>query len=107
MEPLEIEVDELARWRSEGRDFDLLDVRQPEEIALCKLPGATFIPLRELPRRLGELDPARPLVVHCHHGIRSLQAVHLLRSRGFGQARSLAGGIDAWSREVDPSVPRY
>ena len=107
MEPLEIEVGEVARWKEEGRDFDVLDVRQPEEHAAAHIAGATLIPLRELPQRLGELDAARPLVVHCHHGMRSLQAVHLLRSRGFAQARSMAGGIDAWSREVDPSVPRY
>jgi sulfur-carrier protein adenylyltransferase/sulfurtransferase len=107
MEPLEIDVEELARWRAEERDFDLLDVRQPEELALCGLPGARLIPLRELPQRLGELDSSRPLVVHCHHGPRSLHAVQLLRSRGFARAWSLAGGIDAWSRQVDPSVPRY
>jgi molybdopterin/thiamine biosynthesis adenylyltransferase/rhodanese-related sulfurtransferase len=107
MEPLEIDVAELSRWKQEGRDFALLDVRQPEEHALARLDGAQIIPLRELPQRLGELDPERPLVVHCHHGIRSLHAVQLLRRSGFAGARSLAGGIDAWSREIDPSVPRY
>jgi adenylyltransferase/sulfurtransferase len=107
MEPLEIDVDEVARWRQEGRDFDLLDVRQPGEHAVATIEGARLVPLRELPQRLGELDPSRPLVVYCHHGMRSLHAVQLLRSQGFQRARSMAGGIDAWSCEVDPAVPRY
>jgi molybdopterin/thiamine biosynthesis adenylyltransferase/rhodanese-related sulfurtransferase len=107
MEPMEIEVSEVARWRQEGRDFDLLDVRQPDEHAVAAIAGAKLIPLQELPQRLDELDRSRPLVVHCHHGMRSLHAVQLLRSRGFDKAQSMRGGIDAWTDEVDSSVPRY
>ena len=107
MEELEIDVAELRRRQEAGREPAVLDVREPREHAIARIPGATLIPLRELPQRLAELDPERPLVVHCHHGIRSLQAVRLLRARGFAGAVSLRGGIDAWSREVDPAVPRY
>jgi molybdopterin/thiamine biosynthesis adenylyltransferase/rhodanese-related sulfurtransferase len=107
MEELEIEVAELRRRQGEGREPAVLDVREPREHAIARIPGSTLIPLGELPQRLAELDPERPLAVYCHHGIRSLHAVRLLRSRGFVGAVSLRGGIDAWSREVDPSVPRY
>ena len=85
----------------------VLDVRQRREHEICRLEGALLIPLRELPDRLGELDPAATLVVHCHFGPRSLRAVELLRGMGFERAYNLAGGIDAWSVEIDPAVPRY
>ncbi|HVS03514.1 MAG TPA: molybdopterin-synthase adenylyltransferase MoeB [Thermoanaerobaculia bacterium] len=104
--PWEIAPEELARWRGEGRDLQLLDVREPFEQAICSLQGARRVPLRQLPQRLAELDRQRPLVAYCHHGIRSARAVELLRREGF-QAINLAGGIDAWSRQVDPSLPRY
>jgi len=89
----------------------LLDVREPWEVALAaiSLPGATSlqVPMRELPARLGELDPAQPVVCICHHGARSAQVVAFLERMGFASAYNLAGGIDAWSRDVDPGVPRY
>ena len=103
----EIEVGELARWRAEGRDVTVLDVRSPEEYDIARIEGSTLIPLHELPDRLGELDPAATIVAHCHHGMRSARATELLRRMGFARARNLAGGIDAWSRQVDPDVPRY
>ncbi len=103
----EISVQELDRWRKEGRDFTLLDVRSPQEYDIARMPDATLIPLPELPDRLGELDPAATIVAHCHHGMRSARAVNLLRGMGFSRAVNLAGGIDAWSEEVDPAVPRY
>jgi sulfur-carrier protein adenylyltransferase/sulfurtransferase len=102
-----IQVEELKRWRDEGRDLIVLDVRNPQEFRIARIEGATFIPLHELQDRLGELDPAATLVVHCHHGPRSTQAVRFLRQMGFARARNLLGGIDEWSRQVDPSVPRY
>ena len=104
---LEIAPRELAAWLASGRDPLILDVRTPAEAALAALPGALLLPLDELPRRLGELDPARPTVVHCHLGLRSLVAVELLREHGFANSWSLRGGIDAWSAEIDPAVPRY
>ena len=109
MDRWEMTVTELAQWREEGRAFDLLDVREPHEHRIASIEGAELVPLRELSSRIDGLDGEtdRPLVVHCHHGSRSLRAVQLLRSRGIGRAINLAGGIDAWSREVDPEVPRY
>jgi molybdopterin/thiamine biosynthesis adenylyltransferase/rhodanese-related sulfurtransferase/molybdopterin converting factor small subunit len=103
----DIEPAEAKRWLDEGRDFSILDVRSPQENAICRIAGAKLIPLQDLPRRLGELDPARTYVVHCHHGPRSTLAVQAMRAAGFAGARNLAGGIDAWSEEIDPSVPRY
>jgi sulfur-carrier protein adenylyltransferase/sulfurtransferase len=106
-EDFDVYADEVSRWLEERRDFTILDVRSPMEHAICRIAGAVLIPLQELPDRLAELDPAGRYVVHCHHGGRSAQAVELMRERGFTAARNLAGGIDAWSREVDPAVPRY
>lgn len=103
----EIEVTDLARWRNEGRDVVLLDVRTPQEYQIARIDGAVLIPLQELPDRLNELDTASMIVAQCHSGVRSGQAVHFLRQHGFAKTRNLAGGIDAWSREVDPGVPRY
>lgn len=105
--PFEITVEELDRWRREGRDHVLLDVREPHEYATCAIAGARLVPLRQVSQELDQLDTAAVIVVHCHHGGRSAQAVQFLRQRGFAGATNLAGGIDAWSRLVDPSVPRY
>jgi adenylyltransferase/sulfurtransferase len=102
----EIEVEELAELRSNRREVTLLDVRTPEEHAIARIEGAKLIPLHELPDRLGELDTSESIVVHCHHGPRSLRATQILREMGY-QAVNLRGGINAWSERVDPSVPRY
>ena len=85
----------------------VLDVREPWERALCHLPDSLHIPLQSLPARVGELDPKRPTVVLCHHGVRSFQAARWLAQRGFAQVANLSGGIDGWAREVDPSMPVY
>ena len=85
----------------------LLDVRNPEEILICRIAGATVIPLPELAQRLGELDPDRSTVVHCKSGARSAKAVDLLRSAGFRDVRNMTGGILRWIDEVDPSLPKY
>jgi adenylyltransferase/sulfurtransferase len=106
-EGFDITVGELKRRIDEGRPQTILDVRNPQEWEIARIPGAVLIPLHELQDRLGELDPAASLVVHCHHGPRSTRAVHFLRQMGFSRAVNLAGGIDAWSLEVDPSVPQY
>jgi adenylyltransferase/sulfurtransferase len=103
----DVDVRTLQRWLDEGRPVTVLDVRNPPEYEVCRLDGARLIPLRELPDRLDELDPADTLVVHCHLGPRSSRAVAFLRGQGFERAYNLAGGIDAWSVEIDPSVPRY
>lgn len=92
-----------------GHPPALLDVRRMEEFALVNLPGARLIPLHELPARLDELDDwkDREVVVYCHHGIRSRQAIGFLEQSGFVSLVNLTGGIDAWSLDVDPSLPRY
>jgi rhodanese-related sulfurtransferase len=86
----------------------LLDVRNPDEHEICALPGALLIPLHELPDRLDELEGRahQTIVVYCHHGVRSLSGAALLSANGFS-ATSLRGGIEAWSRDVDPTVPTY
>jgi adenylyltransferase/sulfurtransferase len=98
---------ELAALRAQGADHVLLDVREASELAIAALPGATHIPLAMLPLRAGELDPKRPTVVMCHMGGRSAMAVRWLRQNGFEKTWNLAGGIDAYSHDVDPAVPRY
>jgi rhodanese-related sulfurtransferase len=85
----------------------LLDVREPWEFELARIEGSLLLPLGQVPAHLDELDPARETVVICHHGVRSMQAAFFLQSRGFRNIINLAGGIDAWSREVDPNVPAY
>ena len=85
----------------------LLDVREPWEADIATIPGSTLIPLGELGDRAGELDPAASVVVYCHLGVRSEYAARQLAGSGFGRVRNLAGGIDAWSRTVDPAVARY
>ena len=102
----DIPVEELARLREAGSSFTLLDVREPHEYAICNL-GGTLIPLKSLPSRLSELDPAAHVVVHCRSGGRSAKAVELLRASGFGNAWNLQGGILAWIDRIDPSLTRY
>src|SRR5262245_48368612 len=105
----EITARQLARRQENGETFYLLDVRQPEEHALAALPNSKLIPLGELVARADEVTPHEgvPIVVYCHHGIRSRHAAEALSRLGHGEVHSLAGGIDAWSVEVDPMVPRY
>ncbi len=92
-----------------GRDPStvLVDVREPFEWDIVHVNGARHLPLRELPARLSELDGHADVLVYCHHGTRSRQAVELLKAAGFSKARSVRGGIDAWATEVDPRLPRY
>jgi rhodanese-related sulfurtransferase len=86
----------------------LLDVREPWEFATAAIPGATLIPMGEIPSRAHrELDPDQPTIVLCHHGARSLSVTMWLRREGFEHVQSLAGGIDEWSRKIDPAIPRY
>lgn len=105
--PFDIAPVELRECLADGTSPVILDVRTPQERAIAHLDDAVHIPLQELPQRFDELPRDRDLVVHCHHGPRSTQAVAFLRAQGFPRARNLAGGIDAWSREIDPTVPRY
>jgi rhodanese-related sulfurtransferase len=101
-----ISVQELKARIDRKEKFVLLDVREPREYAKAKIEGSTLIPLGFLASRLGELDRSAKLVVHCKVGGRSASAVQLLREKGY-DAVNLEGGIDAWSKSIDPSVPRY
>jgi adenylyltransferase/sulfurtransferase len=98
---------ELAARLRRGDDLDLLDVREPWEWELARIPGARLVPLGQLDAALATLDRAREIVVHCKTGARSARAVRALREAGFRRARNLVGGIVRWSDEVDPAVPRY
>jgi sulfur-carrier protein adenylyltransferase/sulfurtransferase len=104
---IEISARDLQRERSLKPSLLLVDVREPREAEIAHIAGARLIPLRELPGRLTELPGHAEIVTHCHHGPRSLKAAEILKGAGFANVRSLAGGIDAWAREVDPEVPRY
>jgi len=105
------EISPQAVHEALGRhdDFCLLDVRPARQCAFCHIDGALQIPLNELPERVAvELpDKQRPIVVMCHLGISSLRGLEWLRRQGYEQVKSMAGGIDAWSQQVDESVPRY
>jgi rhodanese-related sulfurtransferase len=103
----EITVEELRHWRDEGKTFVLLDVREPEEIAIVRLADSTWIPMRELPQRIGELDPSIPVAVICHHGGRSERVAAFLAARGFVQAVNVEGGIDAYAARIERSLARY
>jgi rhodanese-related sulfurtransferase len=107
--PLEIDCHSLEARLAAGEDLLLLDCREPHEHALVNLPLARLIPMSELGARAAELEPfrGRPIVVHCHHGGRSLRVAQWLREQGFEQTQSLAGGIDEWAVAIDPSLPRY
>ena len=87
-------------------DLVLLDVREPWEHEVARISNSTLLPMNLLPGKVNTLDRSSEIVVYCHHGVRSDMAAEWLRSQGFS-AKNLAGGIDRWSQEVDPTVPRY
>ncbi len=102
---------ELTTFLQGEPQAQLLDVREPWELQLCRLvvPGARAldIPMQEVPGRLHDIDPTQPVVCICHHGMRSAQVVAFLQRQGYEHAYNLTGGIDAWSTQVDAGVPRY
>ena len=108
-ESLEISVQDVAQLVNEKTDFYFLDCRNPDEYAVAAISGATLIPMNELEFRVSELSEHkdRRVVVHCHLGGRSLRVAQWLRQNGFQRAQSMAGGISAWSDEIDPSIPKY
>ncbi len=103
----EIDAIELKARLDRGDDFKLIDVREPHEFQICRIPGSTLIPLGELPKHLHELDPSTEYVMHCKMGGRSAKAVDLMRQSGFKKVLNMTGGITAWSEKVDPTVPKY
>jgi rhodanese-related sulfurtransferase len=106
---LEISAREVAaRLASESAGLVLLDVREPWEFQTAKIAGSKLMPMGEVPSRVfQEVDPEAHIVTVCHSGVRSLNVAVWMRNQGFENVQSLSGGIDSWSREVDPAVPRY
>ena len=98
---------ELKKELDSGKHIVIVDVREPHEYDIAKIPGTKLVPLGELPERVSELDSADEIVMQCHTGARSARATEFLRGIGFKKVRNLDGGIEAWSIEVDPSIPRY
>ncbi|MGC9971343.1 MAG: rhodanese-like domain-containing protein [Bryobacteraceae bacterium] len=108
--PVEISVLEVKRRLEAGEAVRLIDVREPQEFAMCRIEGAELIPMRSIPKELAALKEKtgeRALVFYCHHGPRSLQVVTWLRQRGLAGCQSMQGGIDRWAASVDPGVRRY
>ena len=110
--PYQITVADLAavlaeQQQPEGPGVTILDVREQVEIQTCALPDFVHIPLMDVPREFATLPRDHALVVICHHGVRSAQAVGYLRQQGFVNAINLQGGIDAWARQIDPAMPTY
>ncbi|UOP05138.1 rhodanese-like domain-containing protein [Conchiformibius kuhniae] len=98
---------QLQALLRERPDTVLLDVREDDEVALCALPGHRHIPMNLIPLRHNELPDDVPIVLYCHHGIRSLNSARYLAEAGFDDLYNLSGGIDAWARDIDPEMARY
>jgi sulfur-carrier protein adenylyltransferase/sulfurtransferase len=103
----ETDVRELKRKMDAKEDFFLLDVREPNEYQIGKIPGSTLIPLGDVPRRYQEIPRDKEIIVHCKMGGRSAKAAAFLRQQGFKNVKNLKGGILDWSDKIDPSVPKY
>lgn len=106
---IEIDVEKLRDWLQTKQDLVLIDCREPSEYETAKINGSTLIPMSQWMDRTPELEAfhGKTIVVHCHHGGRSMRITHWLRQNGFPEALNLAGGIDAWSERIDSEVPRY
>jgi adenylyltransferase/sulfurtransferase len=103
--PLEVDVTTAAGQLRAGAL--LLDVREPHEVAICAIAGSRLIPMQQIPGQMDTLPRDQLILVHCHHGGRSLRVTHFLRAQGFTQVSNVAGGIDAWAELIDPSLVRY
>jgi adenylyltransferase/sulfurtransferase len=103
----EATVEELKGRLDRGESVFILDVRNPEEYAICKIPGSVLLPLPQLGQRFGELDKGREMVVHCKSGMRSAKAIAFLRQQGFTKLKNLKGGILAWADKIDRTMPKY
>ena len=104
----EIDPESVQKMSKRGESFTLLDVREPWEFETARIQGAKLMPMGDIPSRANqELDPKDHIIVYCHHGVRSMNVTAWLRQQGFEKVQSMAGGIDAWSRRVDPKVPVY
>ncbi len=103
----EITAKELKQRMDSNKALKLIDVREPHEFDICSIGGAKLMPLGQFAQRMGELDSADEIVLHCHHGMRSMRALELLRSAGFKKIKSLHGGIDAWADDIEPGMAKY
>jgi rhodanese-related sulfurtransferase len=107
MSDLEITAADLKKRLDAGEKILLVDVREPWENQQCRIEGSVLIPMGTIPANLQKLDTDEPVVCYCHHGMRGMDVANWLRPQGVSTAKSLAGGIDRWSMEIDPKVPRY
>lgn len=105
--PLEISIEETARLLASAKPPLLIDVREPGEHATCCIDGAKLIPMASLPERLAEIPQGVPVLIHCHHGGRSMKVTQFLRAKGYTMVSNVQGGIEAWSLKIDPKVRRY
>ncbi len=103
----EVAATQLKGWLSEPDAPVLVDVREPWEVELCRIPGSVLMPLGSLPDEYMALPPGKPLVIVCHHGVRSRRAAMWLHARGVERVHNLTGGIDAWAKDVDPDMRTY
>ena len=102
-----ISVHKLAEMRADGAAHTVLDIRESEELAVCAISDSVIIPMQQVPDKLGTLPREHPLIVVCHHGMRSAMVTDFLRNNGFDDSWNLAGGINAWSHDIEPDMPRY
>jgi len=107
--PIEIDCLSVKQKLDAKVPFKFIDCREFDEYDRVKIEGAELFPMSELAERVGELESLKnqPVIIHCHHGGRSLRVARWLRGQGFVHAQSMAGGIDKWAQEIDPSLPRY
>jgi rhodanese-related sulfurtransferase len=107
--PFEIDVQAVKQMLDQGDDFLLVDCREPAEHDTARIKGAVLMPMKTISAQVGELESRRGgrIVIHCHHGGRSVKVTQWLRQQGFSQAQNMTGGIDAWSKQIDSQVPIY
>lgn len=107
--PIEVNCQAVKAMLDAQADFLLLDCREKDEYDAVHIAGARLVPMSEIQQRIGELEPYRDreIVVHCHHGGRSMRVTNWLRQQGFAKAQNMAGGIDDWAVTIDPAMPRY
>jgi rhodanese-related sulfurtransferase len=107
--PLEMDCRAVKARMDSGESFLFLDCREPDEYSTAHIEGTVLLPMSELAQRIGELELHRnsAIVVHCHHGGRSMRVTKWLRQQGFPRVTNMAGGIDDWSQQIDPTIPRY
>ena len=102
-----LSVHELKQWQEQKKEFILLDVRNQDEVDYVKLDNSQHIPMNLIPIRHNEIDDDKPLVIYCHHGVRSYNVAHFLIQAGFDDVYNLQGGIEAWAQEIEPGMKRY